>query len=180
MLRGELEKDKIFVRKEENNDWRVLWGKGIGENKETKLILHPVEALYLRHKGKIRIFEGEKEVTKEEFLKRFRKKGKLWKTFLLYLDIRERGYNITLRGEKIEVYERGKSPLSSEVKAVMIPISSLASISLKKLIKEVKTAKKQGRDLILGIVDRNGTITHYKVGKAFEKKETQLKLRHRA
>lgn len=178
MIRGELEKENIFIRKEENNAWRVLWGKGIGENKETKLLLHPVEALYLQHEEEIRIFEGEKEVTKEELLKRFRKKERLWKTFLLYLDIRERGYNISLKRGKIEVYERGKSPLSSEAKAIMIPISALAPISLKKLIKEVKTVEEQGRDLILGIVDRNGTITHYKVGKAFEKEETKLKIRH--
>ncbi|NIQ07496.1 MAG: hypothetical protein GWO20_17775 [Candidatus Korarchaeota archaeon] len=180
MIQGKVKKDKIVVKKETNSEWRVLWGKGIGKNKDMRLELKPVEALYLQSRNNLKIIGEKGELTREDLIHKFAKRKKhFWKRYLLYEDMKKRGYNLTLRTGKIELYKRGESPLSSKPIAVMIPIPALGSIKLNSLIKEVKQAEERGLDLALGIVDRDGTITYYKVKEAFEK-STTLKLRQKS
>lgn len=179
MFEAELEKDTILVEKEKNSDWRVLWGNGFGKNKEKILELQPVETLYLLYKNELKLYGNGCEISIEEVLDQFSTKENLWKRFLLYHDMKRRGYNLTLTNDRIEIYERGGSPLSSNPTSIMIPISALTVIKLGDLMKEVKRVQNNDLNLILGIVDRDGTITHYKVGKAFTE-GTTLKLRQTA
>lgn len=180
MINGKLKENTLIIRKKENPNWRVLWGKGIGENEEKSLKLEPVEALYLLFHEKIQISTNEREITEKHIIEKFtREREDIWKKFLLYNDMKRRGYNLTIKERRIQIYERGESPPSSEPISVLIPIPALTPITLKTLVREVKEIQDKDLDLILGIVDRDGTITHYKVNQAF-KQETTLKLRRRS
>ncbi len=138
----------------------------VGTMEKGILKLNDVEVLYLLEREKIAVCDEQGDVIDFPSLLS-RLKGyepEIWLKFLLYSDLRKRGYTVKPGfGPKLEyrVYERGaqvgKEPAKYLVYGVVegktVRVSDIASIS--------ESAKLSKKDLILAVIDRQGEITYY-------------------
>ena len=140
----------------EGSDANRIYNKGAYGKFDGKLRLNLIEACYLLEKEKIKIENG-KEIGLKEFIEYSIKKEKDFEIkYLVYRDLRERGYIIKI-DENFYLYERGHRPPSPPSYVVM-PLSERATFSMNKLIKWLNEIEKK---LIIGVVDEEGDLTYY-------------------
>ncbi|MEJ5292027.1 MAG: tRNA-intron lyase [Candidatus Methanosuratincola sp.] len=138
----------------------------VGTMEKGVLKLNDVEVLYLLEREKIAVYDEQGGVLDfPSLLRQFEGyEPEIWLKFLLYSDLRKRGYTVKPGfGPKLEyrVYERGasvgKEPAKYLVYGVIegktVRVSDIASIS--------ESAKLSKKDLILAVIDRQGEITYY-------------------
>ncbi|MEM4312379.1 MAG: tRNA-intron lyase [Nitrososphaerales archaeon] len=165
LLKIKLERGN-FVVKEPKEE---LEQKGYGEKREGKLILAPYEALYLVHIEKAQVFKKRELMSFEKLLNYIKRKDKKIMTkFLIYKDLRNRGYVVKEGfgfGSDFRVYDRGDYG-SKSAKYVVFALSEGTEISLKELPKIVNEIYNMGKEAILGVVERRGEVIYYKLSKA--------------
>ncbi len=146
----EIKGKKVIVEGKEANR---IYNKGAyGKFKGRKLYLSLIEACYLVEKGKL-------DASIQEFFESAVKKEKDFEIkYLVYRDLRERGYIITI-DKHFYLYQRGHRPPAPPSYIVM-PVSERAIFSIKEL---VEWLEKMDKNLIIGIVDEEGDLTYYTV-----------------
>ena len=135
-----------------------LRDRGFGELKKTKLFFTAYESFYLIEKQKIRIFAAKRELFLRDLVRKFSVgKPEIWIKYLVYRDLRDRGYIVRESDKNFDFDIYGKGPLRRLISIVY----EGGEASLRKLRKLLEIAEVDKKELILAVVDRRTDIVYY-------------------
>jgi tRNA-intron endonuclease, archaea type len=143
---------------------------GYGHRENRELTLTPDEALYLAEKERITVIdENEKKILSfQEILNReLAKDPLLWTKYIIYRDIRGRGFiakTSTDKGTTLIIYERGtygKKPPCYEMHTIYEGMNE----TIGDLEEILKATEKSDRMLKLAVIDRRGEVVYYSLDK---------------
>jgi tRNA-intron endonuclease len=139
---------------------------GYGQKQNRELTLTPSEALYLVEKERLAVIdEDEKKILSfQEILSReLAKDDLLWTKYIIYRDIRGRGFVVktsTDKGTTFLVYERGtysKKPPCYEIHTIYEGMNE----TIGDLEQVLQSTKKTDRSLKIAVIDRRGEVVYY-------------------
>jgi tRNA-intron endonuclease, archaea type len=161
-IRGQLKDNRVILGPEALPD---LFEQGyFGRPKGKGLELSLVEAAYLLDRSRIKIFSDGKEL---EFKVFFQVASSLEKGFefryVVYKDLRERGYYVQPGRPDFRVYPRGGYPGKSPAEFYVLVISERMPLPIQEVIEPVRVAGQMRKKLMLAIVDEESDITFYEV-----------------
>ncbi|SES69544.1 tRNA-intron endonuclease [Methanococcoides vulcani] len=161
-MRAEIIKDRVLVEKKAINE---LYNTGYyGRPKDNGLELTLIEAAYLAYRGKIEV-ENEGKVL--DFAGFFKKASTLQPAFelkyIVYKDIRERGFYVQPGVTDFRVYPRGSHPGKGAAKQFVYVRSERIPMPLRDLLRSLNAAENVRKQMILAIVDEESDITFYEV-----------------
>ena len=136
-----------------------------------KLVLEPEEALLLQRRQRIAVTDSKKnQLDFSELLERLaEKRPGLWTRFLVYSDLRSRGYVVRTgygKGLLFRVYPRGAKLNEATAKYFVCAISEGSPLKVTELDTFSKRAKQNRKKLMLAVLDRQGEPTYYLVAPA--------------
>jgi len=136
-----------------------LRDRGFGDLKGNKLHFAPYESFYLLEKGKIKVYEKQsKELELRDLVRTFSAgKPEIWIKYLVYRDLRDRGYIVRESSKTFDFDIYGKGPM----RRLISIIYEGGEASLRKLNKLLKYSDKEKKELILAVVDRRTDIVYY-------------------
>ena len=160
MLQGQLKEDRVRLGPEALAD---LYQQGyFGRPRGKGLELSLVEAAYLLDRSRIGIASQGKELDFKAF---FQAASSLEKGFefryVVYKDLRERGYYVHPGQPDFRVYPRGGHPGKSPAEFYVLVISERMPLPLKDIVGPVRVAAQLRKKLMLAIVDEESDITFY-------------------
>lgn len=132
---------------------------GYGRPDRDGLSLLPVEALYLVHRGRIEI-PGQ---SFESLLDLFSADGHFLRSYLVYRDLRERGYVVQTGPHDFRVFRRGQKPGSGQSQYMVRVLSERDPIEFGKLVAEAKSTANMRKTHLLAVVDDEDELTYYEV-----------------
>jgi len=141
-------------------DLMELRDRGFGDLKGENLVLTPYESFYLIEKQKIHVVDkkSDKELELRDLVKKFSVgKPEIWIKYLVYRDLRDRGYLVRESSKAFDFDIYGKGPLRRLISIVY----EGGEASLKKLGKLLSYADTEKKELILAVVDRRTDIVYY-------------------
>jgi len=172
-MRGELIGDKVVLG--EDAITKLYSTSYYGRPKEGKLELSLVEGAYLLGEGKISIALDEKPL---DFKKFFEVASTLMKNFelryIVYKDLRERGYYVQPSVTDFRVYPRGGKPGKTRAAYFVRVVSEREPLPLVDITRYLEIAENVRKRIILAIVDEESDITFYDVKKTSMKGETKF------
>ena len=145
-----------------------LYNNGyFGRPKENGLYFRFVEAAYLLYKKKIEIYpEGKKKepLDLDGFIRFAARQEDLFELkYIVYKDLKERGYYVQSSVTDFRVYPRGGHPGKTAAKTFVSVRSERMPILLTDLVKDLTSAQSVRKDLVLAVVDEESDITFYAV-----------------
>jgi tRNA-intron endonuclease len=160
ILSGQLNKDKVQLGQEAVAE---LYGQSyFGRPLSNGLELSLVEAAYLLDRSKIKILNEEKKL---DFQSLFEISSSLEKGFefryVVYKDLRERGYYVQPGRPDFRVYPRGGHPGKTAAEYYVLVISERTPLPLNSVLEPVRLAGQMRKKLMLAIVDEESDITFY-------------------
>jgi tRNA-intron endonuclease len=134
--------------------------RGFGELKGGRLHFAPYESFYLLEKQKIIVLDkcSERELELRDLVRKFSVgKPETWIKYLVYRDLRDRGYIVreSIKAFDFDIY--GKGPLRRLISIVY----EGGEASLRKLGGLLRYAEAEKKELILAVVDRRTDIVYY-------------------
>jgi tRNA-intron endonuclease len=133
-----------------------------GRPKGKGLELSLVEAAYLLDRSRIRVLSEGGEL---DFPALFQRASSLEKGFefryVVYKDLRERGYYVQPGRPDFRVYPRGGRPGKSPAEFYVLVISERMPLPLEDIMQPVRMAGQMRKRLMLAIVDEESDITFY-------------------
>lgn len=168
-----LKNDDIIV--EDHQDARIIYDNGYYGllQIDKTLLLNFEEALHLLERGVITIKDSKnQELDVSDCTRIFSKKDeKFWKDYLVYKDLRNRGY-IVGRGisdtMKYRLYPRGGKIGEDVAKTLICPLAEGRSINLERLDEITKQSRSLKKKLLIACVDRLGDVSYYELQSLFE------------
>ena len=135
---------------------------------QSKLLQKPFESLYLLFTGRLALFRGKKNIDFDLFLQICKKQDKeILTKFLVYRDLRNRGYTIKDGfgfGSDFRVYDKPFSP-KSHSKFLVFTLNEGKHEKISKLRTKIEEIAKIDKEPIIAVVQRQGEIIYYKVSK---------------
>lgn len=142
------------------SDGLILYEQsGYGRPVQEGLILSPEETLYLIQKGKI----TPENFTFDSLLKHMAGEAHFLRSFIVYRDIRERGYAVQAGPHDFRVFRRGQKPGKGKTQYLVRVLSERDLIVFTSLISEVETAEHMRKNFILAVVDDEEELTYYDI-----------------
>lgn len=138
---------------------KSFFGRIEGENVELSLI----EATYLFDYDRITIFQDDKELKVEFFKEKLIKSGD-YNNFIVYRDLRNRGYIVKTGfkyGAEFRLYGRGKSPGDGHSEYLVKVLEENDTISILNFSSYIRVAHGVKKSLLLSVVDEEGDVTYY-------------------
>jgi len=132
---------------------------GYGRKTKKGLTLAPVEILYLVYRDKIQV----RNHSYDSLLADFAKNPSFFRSYLVYQDMRERGYAIQTGPHDFRVFKRGQRPGKGESQYMMRVVSERDLIDFRTTQREIKATANMRKQHILAAVDDEGEITYYDV-----------------
>jgi tRNA-intron endonuclease, archaea type len=159
-IAGRLIGDKISLGQSALAD---LYEQGyFGRPKGKVLELSLVEGAYLLDRSRISVLSDGKELNFQAF---FQAASSLEKGFefryVVYKDLRERGYYVQPGRPDFRVYPRGGHPGKSPAEFYVLVISERMPLPLQEIMQPVRVAGQMRKKLMLAIVDEESDITFY-------------------
>ena len=159
-IQGQLKDGKVRLGPEAVPD---LYQQGyFGRPRGKGLELSLVEAAYLLDRSRIRLFSDGAEL---DFKALFELGSSIEKGFefryVVYKDLRERGYYVQPGRPDFRVYPRGGSPGKSPAEFYVLVISERMPLPLRDIIEPARVAAQMRKKLMLAIVDEESDITFY-------------------
>ena len=159
-IQGRLLDDRIRLGSEALPE---LYEQGyFGRPRGKGLELSLVEAAYLLDRSRISIHQGNEELDFRAF---FQMASSLEKGFefryVVYKDLRERGYYVQPGRPDFRVYPRGGHPGKGPAEFYVLVISERNPLPLKGIMESVHLAGQMRKKLMLAIVDEESDITFY-------------------
>ena len=152
-----------------------ILAKGYGRKKGT-IELSLEEAAFLLETGKIQIKDGAgKELNLNGFLKHaLDVSPKFALRYLIYTDLKERGYAVQPGGVDFWLYPRGAKPGEKPARHFIRIFSESDFLSLNDLAALLISARNMRKEPIIAVVDEESDITYYEVQEAdFESVELE-------
>ena len=141
-------------------DGRVLYDQsGYGRPESEGIRLAPQESLYLLHRQKIEV----PGYTFDTLLAKYGDQRNFLRSFLVYRDLRERGYVVQTGPHDYRVFRRGEKPGTGESLYLVRVLSERDPIRFTKLIEEVVTARNMRKQYVLAVVDDEEELTYYEI-----------------
>jgi tRNA-intron endonuclease len=137
-----------------------LRDRGFGELKKTRLSFTAYESFYLLEKQKIRVFtpKTSAELSLRDLVRKFSVgRPEIWIKYLVYRDLRDRGYLVRESDRNFDFDIYGKGPLRRLISIVY----EGGEASLRKLRKLLAISDTEKKELILAVVDRRTDIVYY-------------------
>jgi tRNA-intron endonuclease len=132
---------------------------GYGRPDRDGLRLSLQEALYLLHRQKIDVTG----YTFDTLFAEFCELPNFLRTFLVYRDLRERGYVVQTGPHDFRVFRRGERPNKGESLYLVRVLSERDPIRFGKLIEEVMASKNMRKQYVLAVVDDEDELTYYEI-----------------
>ncbi|HNX17763.1 MAG TPA: tRNA-intron lyase [Methanoregula sp.] len=141
-------------------DGKMLYDQsGYGRPEGDGIRLAPQEALYLLLRQKITV----PGYTFDTLLAKCADQKNFLRSFLVYRDLRERGYVVQTGPHDYRVFRRGQRPGTGESLYLVRVLSERDPIRFEKLIEEVVTAKNMRKQYVLAVVDDEDELTYYEI-----------------
>lgn len=141
--------------------------KGFGEREGRDYVLKPYEALYLMHAGRLAI-AGRGQMTFDSLFDLLARHDRnLMTKFLVYRDLRSRGYVAKEGfgfGDDFRVYERGEYE-SKPARYVVFGVSEGANVTAKGFAGAIEQIEKMGKEAVVAVIERRGEVIYYKASK---------------
>jgi tRNA intron endonuclease len=164
-LIGKLVNDRVKAGKKAINE---LYNTGYyGRPKGDVLELTLVEAAYLLYKNRLEIAMDEKALTFQEFFTEASNRQQFFELkYIVYKDLRERGYYVQPSVTDFRVYPRGGHPGKTQAKMFVYVRSERIPMPIKDLLSQYTAAVNVRKQMVLAIVDEESDLTYYEVKKA--------------
>ena len=161
-MNGILKGDKVIMGKDSTEElYNNLY---YGRIKDETLELALVEAAYLLDRDKIAVSTDGVALSFRDF---FTIASKLQEYFelkyIVYRDLRERGYYVQPSVTDFRVYPRGGKPGVSASQYFIHVVTERKPLPLSQLISNLQSALNVRREMVLAIVDEESDITYYGV-----------------
>jgi tRNA-intron endonuclease len=141
-------------------DGRILYEQsGYGRLEPHGVKLSPQEALYLLHRQKLEV-DG---YSFDTLFAEFAGQRNFLRSFLVYRDLRERGYVVQTGPHDFRVFRRGEKPGTGESLYLVRVLSERDPIKFEKLIEEVVASRNMRKQYILAVVDDEEELTYYEI-----------------
>ena len=132
---------------------------GYGRPAEGGLRLAPEEACYLLHRKRIEIPGYDFD----QLSAHFAKTPEFLRTFLVYRDLRERGYAVQTGPQDFRVFRRGQKPGSGQSQYMVRVLSERDVVDFYQMIMETTSSSHMRKQHILAIVDDESELTYYEI-----------------
>jgi tRNA-intron endonuclease, archaea type len=132
---------------------------GYGRLEQDGVRLSPQEALYLLHRQKIEVDGYNFDTLFTEFADQ----RNFLRSFLVYRDLRERGYVVQTGPHDFRVFRRGEKPGTGESLYLVRVLSERDPIRFVKLIEEVVASRNMRKQYVLAVVDDEEELTFYEI-----------------
>ena len=159
----------------------VLSERGFGESEKDTLILNSFETLYLLYNNKLELKKINKNIVFDELIQKYMKKNDdILTRFLLYRDLRTKGYVVKDGfgfGSDFRVYEKGTYG-QKDAKFLIFAFNEGTQQKIGKLYKNIDEITRMGKEPIIAVIERRGEIIYYKINKMnFLKNESELEMK---
>jgi tRNA-intron endonuclease len=135
-----------------------------GNPKNDSLELTLIEATYLTYKNRIKVTRDKEELDfKDLICYASREKENFEVKYIVYKDMRERGYFIKPGVTDFRVYPRGGRPGKTPSKYFIFTLSERNPMPLKDLVRQLETTASMRKELVIAVVDEESDITFYGV-----------------
>lgn len=135
-----------------------FYGRPVDDSLELTLI----EAAYLIYKGRITVKMDGKDLDFEAFLSRAgRSQANFEVKYIVYKDLRERGYFVKPGVTDFRVYPRGGRPGRTPSKYFVYVLSERQPVPLADLVRQLEAAVNLRKELVMAVVDEESDITFY-------------------
>jgi len=155
--------DRVFSEREKAIN-QLHNRRHFGEVINGKLFLSLIEAAYLMERGKIKVLDGDKELSFEELLEIGRKKDDQFDIkYLVYKDLRDRGYVVRSAlkfGSHFRVYRRGMDEHSQWLIWV---VPENLHFSPSDITARVRVAHGVRKNMVMAVVDEDNDVVYYKI-----------------
>ncbi len=134
--------------------------KAFGTLAGDRIVLNPYETLYLLEKNRVRVLDerSRKPYSLQELVRKFSVgKPTIWTKYLVYRDLRDRGYLVRIEDGGFDFETFGKGATRRLVSIVFEGGES----TLDKLARLSARANKDTKDLVLAVIDRRTDIVYY-------------------
>jgi len=157
---GDLSGEKVLLGKEATEE---LYEQGsFGKPVSGGLELTLVEAAYLLDRGRIAVcLDGKYLDFRSLFERATAVEAGFEFRYVVYKDLRERGYYVQPGVTDFRVYPRGGKPGKTPAEFYVQVISERHPVSLKELVEPARIARQMRKRLMLAIVDEESDITFY-------------------
>jgi tRNA-intron endonuclease len=146
----------------------VLNERGFGESENDTLILNSFETLYLLYNNKLELKKVNKNIVFDELIQKYiQKKDDILTRFLLYRDLRTKGYVVKDGfgfGSDFRVYEKGTYG-QKDAKFLIFAFNEGTQQKIGKLYKNIHEITQMGKEPIIAVIERRGEIIYYKINK---------------
>jgi tRNA-intron endonuclease len=132
---------------------------GFGRPLKEGIRLSPVEALYLVYRGRIEI----PGFSFDTLLVHFSDDPHFLRSFLVYRDLRERGYVVQTGPQDFRVFRRGEKPGKGESLYMLRVLSERDLIDFAVVRKEVQATANMRKIHVIAVVDDEFELTYYEV-----------------
>jgi len=142
--------------------------KGFGEKYANDFNLDSFECLYLSYIKKLKITRARKNISFDDLLSHYKKvDDDIFKKFLVYRDIRNRGYIIKKGfgfGSDFLVYDKGHFGQKG-AKYLIFALDEGTQEKIGKIQKNIDAITKMGKEPIIAVIERRGEVIYYKISK---------------
>ena len=159
----------------------VLTERGFGESQNDTLILNSFETLYLLYNNKLELKKVNKNIIFDELIQKYiQKNDDILTQFLLYRDLRTKGY-VVKDGfgfdSDFRVYEKGTYG-QKDAKFLIFAFNEGTQQKIGKLYKNIHEITQMGKEPIIAVIERRGEIIYYKINKMnFLKNKSELEMK---
>jgi len=136
---------------------------GYGRTGESGLTLSVEEALYLIQRGKLDVEGYDFDSLLMQSLNHPETGANFLRSFIVYRDIRERGYVIQPGPHDFRVFRRGQRPGKGTTQYLIRVLSERDPVAFPVLIREVATAEHMRKNFLLAVVDDEEELTYYDI-----------------
>ena len=159
----------------------ILNERGFGESEKDTLILNSFETLYLLYNNKLELKKINKNIVFDELIQKYiQKNDDILTRFLLYRDLRTKGYVVKDGfgfGSDFRVYEKGTYG-QKDAKFLIFAFNEGTQQKIGKLYKNIHEITQMGKEPIIAVIERRGEIIYYKINKMnFLENESELEMK---
>lgn len=166
-IRGEASDRFVIVKGENAIALRQLGHYG-EVNEKGDVLLDPVETAYLIEKGVLTVEAEGKSISLSDFSSLMSNKDpKFWLRYLIYSDLKRRGYTVKpgFSQEQVEfrLYRRGAEVGREGAKYLVLGVVEGEPIDLRTIIDKAREARNLRKELIIAVIDSQGEVCYYTV-----------------
>ena len=159
----------------------ILTERGFGESQKDTLILNSFETLYLLYNNKLELKKVNKNIIFDELIQKYiQKNDDILTRFLLYRDLRTKGYVVKDGfgfGSDFRVYEKGTYG-QKDAKFLIFAFNEGTQQKIGKLYKNIREITQMGKEPIIAVIERRGEIIYYKINKMnFLENKSELQMK---